>query len=228
MTRRLPAIAALTAAALCLCVGACGDGDDASSDAPKADAGQDSRLGTARFDALDAVYVAAVPIDELENEKDPPGSAKFKAATGPFLEACDALDREDPLLGALRRGCPLLATFTEQSAAFEAACQSPTSCSAAISDVRTTLANLKRFIRSSDRAVEAANITSACKAALRTPKKGYAVYDELDSAFGVLQRALKSGSEADLKEAQRRLDGLDPDASPSAKESLEKFRTGCD
>ena len=226
MTRRLPAIAALTAAALCLCVSACGDGDDASSDAPKADAGQDSRLGTARFDALDAVYAAAVPIDELENDKDP-GSARFKAATGRFLEACDALDREDPLLGALRRGCPLLATFTEQSAGFEGACQSATSCSAAISEVRTTLASLKRFSRSSDRAVEAANITSACKAALRTPKKGYAVYDELDSAFGVLQRALKSGSEADLKEAQRRLDRLDPDASPSAKESLEKFRTGC-
>jgi len=220
----LLAIAALTAVAMCLFVAACGGGGDSSSAGPKADAGKNSRLGEARFDMIDDLFAAAVPIDELESNE--ANAAKLRAAAKPFLDACAALDQDDALLGKLRRGCPRVARLTAQSAGLKDACQDAASCSAAVSDVRTTAASVERFSRSADRVVDATNITSACKDALRTPKKGYAAYDEIDSAFAALQRALKSGSEADLEEAQRRLDAVDRD-SPSAKESLEKFRAGC-
>lgn len=224
MQRTLRTVAALTGLALCLSISACGDGDDS----PKADAGKDSRLGEARYDALEPVYTAAVPLDRFAGDGNL-DAVKFRAASQPLLEACEALERDDALLGPIRRVCPIFAILTEQLAGFEGACKDETSCTSAVGDVRTTLASLQRFGRASDRAVGAADIASSCKDALRTPEVSYAAADGVDSAFGLLQRALKSGSEADLDDAQRRLDEVgDADDTPSGKDLLAKFRSGCD
>lgn len=223
--KRAMTIAMVLAVSLGASVSACG-GDDSSGEAPKADAGKGSRLGEARFDALDAVYAAAVPLDKL---RDGTGAdtAKFRVAAKPLLDACDALDRDDALLGELRRGCPLLVTFNEQSATIATACQDQASCAEAISAVRTTLATLQRLSRSADRAVAAADITSECQDALRTPEQAYAAYEAVSSAFATLQRGATTGSMSDINKAESQVDALDDDDLPSAKESLEKFRGGC-
>ncbi len=170
--QRLSIVATLSALALCLSLAACGEDDD-SVGTPEPDAGRDSRLGEARFDALDAVFKSAIALDELVDDDD---VARLRADTQKFAQVCEELDPRDDLLAALRRGCPESVKFVDQASAIEDACQSVARCASAIADVRRTLARLQQYDRRSDRVVAATDITSDCREALTTPRERYAEY----------------------------------------------------
>lgn len=216
--------AALTAALLCLALGACGGGDDDGGSArtgttPGA-TGSGSGLGRERFEALEAVYVAQVPIDELGDDADP---GAFKAATAPLVKACDELAADDPLLGPLRRVCPVLTRFAEQLQGF-GTCSSrgADACDELIGDVRRTLRDFTRLSRAGDDAIRDAKLTPACANALLTPSVAYEAIEGFERAFELLEAD-------DDEEANRALAAADAKAErlPDGDESLARFRSGC-
>ena len=217
--------AVLAAALLCLVLGACGGGEDDDGGSARTGttanaAGSDSGLGPERFEALDAVYVAQVPIDEVGDDADP---GAFEAATAPLVKACDELDAGDPLLGPLRRVCPVLTRFAEQLRGL-GTCSSrgADACDDLIGDVRRTLRDFTRLSRRGDEAIRDAELTAACASALLTPPLAYEAIEGFERAFELLEAG-------DDEEANRALAAADAKAErlPDGDESLARFRSGC-
>jgi hypothetical protein len=185
------------------------------------------RLSPAQFVAIEGVYVAALPFDRFRTSETAPQS-KYDAATKAVLRACGKLSTRDPLLRALRAGCPATSELNKATAAL-AACSDAACVRRAI---RAARAALRRGIsggRVSDRAVNATHLAPRCKRALVTPPGGYTAFDELDAALGKLDRALATGSPDALAAAQTALARAEKKANrlPTAKRSLQLLRTGC-
>ena len=210
---------------LCLALAACGSGDGEPGDAAPArsstaPAATASGLGAERFAALDAVYVAQVPLDELEDDADP---SDFERASEPLVQACNALEADDPLLGPLRRLCPVLTRFTEQLQGFgTCASEGADACEALIDDVRATLGDFTRLSRHGDAAIKRAELASACETALLTPALAYEVIAGYQRAFELLERGF-------TEQADRALTAADAKAKrlPDGDASLRRFRRGC-
>lgn len=222
------AVAAVTS---CLVLSACGDGEKTdAAQAPPENAGAGSGLGSERFEAIDAVYVASLPIDEFRDDATVDPEA-FASATRPVIAACDALDRNDPLLGAIRRMCPLVLQFSQQLLSF-GRCQDggdAGGCLDVIDDLQGTITSFERLGRRADRAIARSDLDNACRQALTTPDLAYAVFDGYARALAQLERGLTSGSAADVEAAQRLLRGSARKGRelPDAKASLAPFRRGC-
>jgi len=224
-----PGIWAVAAVTCCLVLSACGDGEkhDAGQIPPE-HAGTSSGLGSARFRAIDAVYVASLPIDRFQDERTVDPRA-FASATQPAIAACDALDRDDPLLGAVARMCPLVLQFSEQLLHVGPCAAAAARCLDVVDDMQGTVASYKRQGRRADRVIARTDLKPACQKALTTPGLAYAVFDGYARALVLLERGLTNGSGADLEEAQR---GLTRSAAkgrelPDAKQSLALFRSDC-
>lgn len=220
---------AALAAVLCLALGACGGGgsdddDDGGGAARTATtpgaAGSGSGLGPGRFEALDAVYVAQVPIDEVGDDADP---GEFKAATAPLVKACDELDADDPLLGPLRRVCPVLTRFAEQLQGFgTCASRDADACDEHIGDVRRTLRDFTRRSSQGDDAIRDAELTPACANALLTPSLAYEAIEGFERAFELLEAGDDEAANRALAAADAKAERL-----PDGEESLARFRGGC-
>lgn len=222
------AVAALTS---CLLLSACGDGEKSdAAQAPPENAGTGSGLGSGRFAAIDAVHVASLPIDAFEDDATvDPGA--FASATQPVLAACDALDRDDPLLGAVRRMCPLVLRFSEQLLGF-GRCQDggdADRCLDVIDDLQGTIGSFERLGRRADRAIARSGLEDACRQALATPDLAYEVFDGYARGLALFERGLTNGAVADVEEAQRVLrdSAATGRALPDAKASLARFRSAC-
>ena len=219
---------ALAAAATCLALAACGGDDDAASNdaatartaTATAAPGTASGLGARRFRALDDVYAAQLPIDELGEDA---GAARFETAAEPLLAACEALDDEDPLLASLRRTCPVLTRFTEQLARL-GSCggDRPRACDRLVASVRRTLGDFGRLSRRSDTAIERSDLSAACKRALATPEPAYDVIASFERAFALLGRGATGDAGRALTAAHEKAERL-----PTARAALERFRSGC-
>lgn len=216
--------AALTAALLCLVPSACGgddeDGVSARTGTTPGATGSGSGLGPERFEALDAVYVAQVPIDEVGVDA---GPSALRNASAPLVEACEELDAGDRLLGPLRRVCPVLTRLAGQLAAFgRCGSQGADACDELIADVRQTLRDFTRLSRQGDDAIRAAQLTPACANALLTPSLAYEAIEGFERAFELLE----AGED---QEAGRALAAADAKAEqlPDGGESLARFRSGC-
>lgn len=185
------------------------------------------RLTAAQFAAIERVYVAALPLDSFRTTESPSQSA-VDAATRGALRACLKLSTRDPLLRALRAGCPAISDFTKATTAV-AKCSDAACLTRALAAARTALRRGINGSRTSDRAVDATHLPRRCKQALVTPPKGYAAYDELDVAFRKLQHALATSSAADLSAAEAALARADKASNslPTAKRSLQLLRSGC-
>jgi hypothetical protein len=222
----LSAVAAVT----CAVLAACGDGDPSSAaEAPPANAGTGSGLGAERFEALDAVYAAALPLDRFRGDASI-DQGEFAAAARPTTTACNALDGGDRLLAAIRRLCPLLTELNEELLDVGACDASdPGACGRAIDEARATVRRFARLGRGTDRVIARAGLDRACQRALVTPELAYAVFDGYGRALALLERGLMTGSRADVDEAERILTQTDARAArlPDARASLELFRSGC-
>jgi hypothetical protein len=221
------AVAAVTS---CLVLSACGDGEkrDAAQTSPE-NAGTSSGLGRERFEAIDDVYVASLPIDELRDDAaiDPDA---FASATQRPIAACNALDRDDPLLGAVRRMCPLALQFSRQLLRFGAGEDGDAGrCRDVVDELQGTITSFERLGRRADRAIARSGLEDACRQALTTPDLAYAVFDGYARALAQLERGLRSGSADDVEDAQRVLgqSGVKGRGLPDARASLARFRSGC-
>jgi hypothetical protein len=222
------AVAAVTS---CLVLSACGDGEKTdAAQAPPENAGTGSRLGSERFEAIDAVYVASLPIDAFQGDATVDPDA-FASATQPVIAACDALDRDDPLLGAIRRMCPLVLRFSEQLLGF-GRCEDggdADRCLDVIDDLQGTITSFKRLGRRADRAIARSDLNDACRQALATSDLAYAVFDGYARGLAQFERGLANGSAAEVEQAQRvlRASAVKGRELPDAKASLARFRSGC-
>jgi hypothetical protein len=204
-----------------------------SPDVASASAGTNARLAAirrlspAQFRAIERVYVASLPLDKFRGT-DTPSPSKLEAATRGVLKACLKLSTRDPLLRALRAGCPSLAEFTDASTAL-AECSSSACLTRALKTARSTLRRVVSGSRASDRAVNATRLASGCKSALITPRDGYVAYDQHSKAFAKLERALATSSAADLAAAEAALAAADRASArtPTAKRLLQRLRSGC-
>ena len=216
--------AALAAMLLCLMLGACGGGDDEGGGSARTGttpgaSGSGSGLGPERFAALDAVYVAQVPIDEVGDDAEP---SALKNASAPLVEACEELDADDPLLGPLRRACPVLARFAEQLAGLRTCgSRGADACDTLVGDMRGTLRDFTRLSRRGDEAIRAAKLTRDCASALLAPAVAYEAIEGFERAFELLQ--------AGEDDADRVLAAADAKAEqlPEGDEALARFRSGC-
>jgi hypothetical protein len=222
-----PVIWAVAAVTSCVLLSACGDGEKQPT--PPAQAGTSSGLGGARFRAIDAMYVASLPIDAFQDAGSfDPGA--FGRATQQAIAACNALDRDDPLLGAVRRMCPLVLQFSTQLLGAGPCEQADADrCLALVDDMQGTVASFTRLGRRADRVIARADLTPACQKALTTPDLAYAVFDGYARALVLFERGLTNGSGADVEEARRGLtrSAVKGRGLPDAKEALALFRSGC-
>lgn len=217
--------ALLATAMLCLGPAACGGDDDdrdgaARTTATTAAAGTGSGLGAERFEALEDVYIAQVAVDDLGDDA---AADEFQLATEPLIEACNDLDADDPLLGPLRRVCPVLTRFAEQVHGLSTcAAESQAACDELIGDVRRTLRDFTRLSRRGDEAIRDAGLAPACQKALLTPGLAYEVIESFERAFELLDRGAREAANRALAAADAKAERL-----PDGNRSLARFRSGC-
>jgi hypothetical protein len=222
-----PVIWALAAVTSLLVLSACGDGEKKQT--PPEQAGTSSGLGSARFRAIDAVFVASLPVDAFQDGRSfDPGA--FASATQQAIGACNALDRDDPLLGAVARMCPLVLQFSAQLLG-AGPCEEGDAgrCLGVVDDMQDTAASFERLGRRADRVIARADLKPACQRALTTSDLAYAVFDGYARALVLLERGLTNGDGADIEEARRALTraAVKGRELPDGKESLALFRSGC-
>ena len=160
--------------ACALALTAFGGASGATASTPKGNAARLAaihRLTAAQFAAIERVFVAALPMDEFRTS-DTVAQSKLEAATKAVLRACGRLSTRDPLLRALRAGCPAVSDFTEATTAV-GACSDAACLTDAITSARAALRRGISGSRASDRVVNATHLAPRCKRALVTPPKGY-------------------------------------------------------
>jgi hypothetical protein len=185
------------------------------------------RLTPAQFAAMERVFVAALPLDKLQKSDTAPQS-KLDAAANAVVRACNRLSTRDPLLRAMRAGCPAITDLNKATRDL-GACSDAACLRRAITSARAAMRRGVSGSRVSDRAVNATHLSARCKRALVAPPKSYAAYDQLDAALGKLDHALVSGSVDELAAAEAALTRAEKVGNdlPTAKRLLALFRSGC-
>ena len=207
---------------------ACG-GDRTAAAATKLDAQRLAaieQLSSAQYAAIERVYVAALPLDNLNRPGASPTPAEVKAASRRILGACEALMRRDPLLGVIRASCPAAARYIDATVAI-GACASAEDCSDALREGLSSLEQVVATSRVSDRAVRLTRLSRACERALVTPRTGYTLYRQTATALRMALRALASGSDDAIIEALTALGAIDQRSVPTARQMLRRLRSGC-
>jgi hypothetical protein len=190
-----------------------------SSDAPQLAAIH--TLSGSRYKAIERVLIAGLPLDTVSE-------AKYGAALDAMLRACGKLSRQDPLLRAMRAGCPAMSEFAEAMGAMDVCWD--TECFER--EIKSARAALRRVIggsRMSDRAIKATRLAAGCKRALVTPPGGYASSTKLYAGLGKLQHAVATGSDDDFAAAEAALARAEEteDRLPTNRRLLQMFRSGC-
>lgn len=222
------ALGLLSSVALAFAVSGCGSdgGDGASPSGDEGRPGATQRLTPAQYAALEDVYEAALPLDELRQTEQPASRSKLSSMAEPIVVACERLDGDEQPLRELRESClASIRLLLAQPAAGE--CGTAESCQAAIEETRAAIRAMVNASRAADRAVDATANSPACKRALRTPQVAYAYYRRLDARLRAVGEALRSGSAAEVRAAAAALAHVDGDEVPSARQSLNRFRAGC-
>jgi len=173
-------------------------------------------LSPGRYVALDAASKALIPLD-----RDRVPASALAAAQ----RACNRLDRADPLLAPLGRQCSDVVSGVRRVTTLDR-CGSRKGCLRASVRLRQSLASYVRNARSANRAIDASVPDPACRVALRTSAQELGQVKRLASVLRLLERALKTGSTADLRRAEKRFDTIN-DSGPSAEQERDRFRRAC-
>ena len=169
-----------------------------------------------RYAALDAAYTALIPL-----EKDRVPASALAAAQ----QACNRLGQADALLGPLRRECSTVVDIVRRTITWTR-CVSAKGCRRASVRLRRALSNYVRHAQSANRAVDAVVPDPACRLALRTSAHDIRQIKRIPSALRALERALRTGSRADLRRAERRIDAID-EFELTARQERDRFRGAC-
>jgi hypothetical protein len=172
-------------------------------------------LSPERYGSLDAAYTAMIPLD-----RDRVPAAALAAAQ----RACERLDRADPLLAALRVTCLDVVRAVRVGERF-GRCRGREGCRRASAAVRKVLSRLVRDDRFANRAIDASVTDQACRVALRTSARELDETRRLVLALRRLEHALKRGSRAEIRRAERRVYSTGP--GRSATQERQRFRSAC-
>ena len=233
-TRLMRTLGAALMVAASLALGGCGDDDKDSSESSAkttaGGAGTQSGLGSARYEALEAVYAAAVPLDQLDD--DAPIS-EYNRVLENYGQKCR------------RSSTPRTACWPRTAAS---ARSSPTCASSsrppghARTNRRSSSAAraFRGFASWCARSCARASATTAwsrppsCRrrAGRRssTPTLSYEVMRGYGRAFAYLERALTTASQADAAKADALMTQAEARSErlPDARQALADFRSGCD
>jgi hypothetical protein len=202
---------------------ACGDDGDSSSKPDTSKLAPIQKLTQSQYTAIEKVYVAGLPLDDLEDITKP----AYKRAVDSLIRVCEQLDEDDPLLGKIRATCPVTAELVDASiAAF--GCPNPDECGDAFEAAQSSAKDVVQKSRESDAAVNATRLPQSCKTALVTPPEAYAQAVALESAFGKVARAVKTDANEDDAAALQAISAVDDlPEEPSAKQILARLRRNC-
>jgi hypothetical protein len=237
------AIRITLAATACLLAVGCGEAGGVSGiGPPAAHAGRSSELGERRFKLLDAVYVAALALDRVQppNVSTTALRGAARRATATVGVSCKAMDPHDALLGPLRRAC--LATF-DVAAPPPCPAREPlkstgargapnvftgSGCPAAFRQLDSELESGIRLDRAADRAVGAADISAACKAAIIHPPAVYALDRASHALFTLVSRRATTAPQSGpaVQDETDEISTVERTV-PTNRELLERFRSGC-
>ncbi|HEV7805667.1 MAG TPA: hypothetical protein VGO80_07615 [Solirubrobacteraceae bacterium] len=191
-----------------------------ASAAPAAQArAQDAAgLSPARFAALDAVYVASLPLDRN------PTSAQVAE----LRRVCDALDRSDRLLAVERASCLTGVDVVGPSKAF-ARCTARRGCRRAVRTLRVVLRRSLADARAANRIVALELAPGACRTELRAGRALLRSLEALRDGLALLERGLRTNDRAVIRRAERRIAAAGERLAdqPTAAQSLEVFRGVC-
>ena len=217
--RLLVCVALLAAVALA----ACGGDDDDAGSAKTSELSSITALTESQYTQIKRVYVASLPLDDLDD----PTRRAYKRAVRDVVGACERLDASSPLLGAMRRACPVTAEFFH-TVTSTAECRGREACIDAFEAAEKGARRVIAANRASDKAINATRLPQACKRPLLTSPETYAQASALERGLGMVARALKTASQQDDMAALRVLRAADaePDG-PTQQENLNLLRRNC-
>ena len=185
---------------------ACGD-DEASSSSSKADNAKlasITALTPSQYTAIKKVYVAGLPLDDLED----PSLPSLSRAVETVLEACEQLDDDDLLLRELKEGCPVAAEFLD-TVGSTADCSDADACADAFEAAEKGAQRVVTASRESDKAVNATRLPQGCKKALLASPESYKQAAALQRGLSRMRKAIESESQEDLADAVGLLQAAD-------------------
>jgi hypothetical protein len=175
-------------------------------------------LSPGRFAALDAVYVASLPLDRNPT----------RAQVAELRRVCEAVDRRDRLLAVERTSCLTGVDAIGPSQAF-ARCSARRACVRAARALRIVLRRSLSDARAANGIVALELAPGACRTELRSNRALLRSLEALGDGLAMLERALRRNDRAAIRRAERRIaaagDALDD--QPTAAQSLEVFRGVC-
>lgn len=182
-------------------------------------------LSAKQFAAVERVYIAMLPLDDV-NESTP--EAELNATMDATVRACFKLSKRDPLLRAMRVGCPAISEFPEALAAYNT-CLAIPCLKLAVKSARAAMRRMISSSRINDRAVKATHLPARCKRALLTSPEDYAQVAKTEEALATLQRGLTTGSLDELAAGEEALNRalMEDTSSLTAKQILQRFRSAC-
>jgi hypothetical protein len=182
-----------------------------------------TRLNRARFKAIDALFIAYLPID----------SNRFTSSDIASLDrACRRLDPADELLGAMRPGCLLMVRTARRSATLYACAKasSPShTCRKAAKALRTSWQKLANRQAAENRAINRVVSAGPCRDVLRTSADDIEALDLLTATLREFERAMTSPGRPDLSAFQRLISKLQKATGTftEARPRRERFREAC-
>lgn len=223
--RPIPAAVLLVLVAAALLLSACGDDDGPNTKIDTARLAQIDALTPEQYTAIKKVFVAALAFDDLGILGSLSQRPRIDAMTRTVRRACDGLDEDDALLGALRASCPQSAA----NAASDAVNCPGDRCGDVFDRARARTRLLVAYAHRADAAVAATHLPRACKRALTTTTSTYRRYDRLDHALVLLERALLKdpGDEGAATAGVSALLDVESAGAPTAQQALDRLRRGC-
>lgn len=197
-------MAALVCACTALALAGCGDSDDdgAGNGMPR------GGLGEQRYERIEAVIDGATALSD------------FSGPTGDLKRACEALEKGDALLAALRRSCAVTIKLARRLQAV-GGCDGG-SCTEIADTARQQLEAYEAL----GKAVDAAELSGDCADAVRAPDTDIEYLEAAAKAFDLVQRALDSGSKEDAAQAGKLLTDA-AEKTDDAPDPLDRLRRDC-
>lgn len=217
-----PRLAVLVAAVVLTGLAQTGCGGDAPGSA--------SGLGAQRFEVLEAILEARLPLDQVQDATTPAQIRELGAIYSEVAAECERLETDDAdaLLTATVELCPLAAELGE-GLADSRLCSSRRECLTTVRALRTRTARAVSAAREVDRELKASKVSYRCRKVLRTSKDEYAELRQFRKALAEVESGIKNRSLKTLERAGERLSKItdDDDEEATVARDLRRFRRAC-
>jgi hypothetical protein len=142
-------------------------------------------------------------------------------------KACAAVDESDPLLAAVVNGCGELTQLALSLS--DPKCDSAPSCARFFRLTAIDADELVKKLRQSERTITDLLDGDSCADALVAPRDFVVTFETMGGALREMGTAIETGNDARGRDAAKKLETAvrDLEATPSARELLDRFREAC-